>query len=40
MGLFFGARYNFGLSNVNDADDSDDYKIHNNVLQVSVGYSF
>lgn len=40
MGLFFGARYNFGLSNVNDSDTADDYKIHNNVLQVSVGYSF
>ncbi|MDC7999792.1 porin family protein [Aequorivita todarodis] len=40
MGLFLGARYNFGLSNVNDAADKDDYKIHNNVLQLSVGYSF
>jgi opacity protein-like surface antigen len=40
MGLFFGARYNFGLGNVNDGADKDDYKIHNNVLQVSVGYSF
>ncbi len=40
MGLFFGARYNFGLGNVNDAADKDDYKVHNNVLQVSVGYSF
>lgn len=40
MGLFFGARYNFGLGNVNDAADKDDYKVHNNVFQVSVGYSF
>ncbi|MDN3723421.1 porin family protein [Aequorivita sp. SDUM287046] len=40
MGLFFGARYNFGLSNVNDAADRDDYKIHNNVFQLSAGFSF
>jgi hypothetical protein len=40
MGLFFGARYNFGLSNVNDAADKDDYKIHNNVIQLSAGFSF
>lgn len=40
MGVFFGARYNFGLGNVNDAADKDDYKVHNNVFQVSVGYSF
>ncbi len=40
MGLFFGARYNFGLGNVNDAADRDDYKIHNNVIQLSAGFSF
>lgn len=37
-GLFFNARYNLGLANINDADDSEE--IHNNVIQVSVGYMF
>ena len=40
-GLNFGARYNLGLSNVNDSDDLDagaEYK--NSVIQVSVGYFF
>jgi hypothetical protein len=40
MGVFFGARYNYGLTNINDGDNADDQKIHNNVLQVSAGYSF
>lgn len=40
MGLFFGARYNFGLTNVNDGDNAKDNKIHNNVFQLSAGYSF
>lgn len=40
MGLFFTARYNFGLGNVNDASDADDRKIQNRVAQISVGYSF
>ena len=40
MGLFFTARYNFGLGNVNDASDADDRKVHNRVAQLSVGYSF
>lgn len=40
MGLFFTARYNFGLSNLNDSDNSDNQKIHNRVAQISVGYSF
>lgn len=35
--LFAGARYNFGLSNV---EKDNDFKVHNNVLQVSVGYRF
>lgn len=39
-GLNFGARYNLGLGNVNDEDDSDDYKINNSVIQVSLGYMF
>lgn len=40
MGVFLGARYNFGLSNVNDSENADNQKIHNNVFQVSAGYSF
>ena|SRR5690554_108658 len=40
MGVFFGARYNFGLSNVYDGDNADNNKIHNNVFQLSAGYSF
>lgn len=40
MGVFFTARYNFGLSNVNDSSNSDNQKIHNRVAQLSVGYSF
>ena len=39
-GLNFGARYNLGLSNINDADDSDDFKVSNGVIQVSVGFMF
>ncbi|OBX24092.1 MULTISPECIES: porin family protein [Bizionia] len=38
-GLNFGARYNLGLSNVNDVSGSSD-KIRNGVVQVSVGYFF
>lgn len=36
-GLNFGARYNFGLTNIN-AVSSD--KLRNGVLQLTVGYSF
>ncbi|MFD2914392.1 porin family protein [Psychroserpens luteus] len=39
-GLNFGLRYNLGLSNVNDAEDSDDFSFQNNVFQISVGYFF
>ncbi len=39
-GLNFGARYNLGLSNLNDGEDSDDFKWNNSVIQVSVGYFF
>lgn len=39
-GLNFAARYNLGLANINDGEGSDDFKINNNVLQVSVGYFF
>jgi len=39
-GLNFAARYNLGLSNINDEEDSDDFKWNNNVIQLSVGYMF
>lgn len=39
-GLNFGARYNLGLSNVNDFEGSDDIKTTNGVFQISVGYFF
>ena len=38
-GLNFGARYNMGLSNINDTDDDDD-TIKNGVFQISLGYFF
>ncbi|MAZ72452.1 MAG: hypothetical protein CMC70_04830 [Flavobacteriaceae bacterium] len=40
MGVFFGARYTLGLSNINDFEGSDNFKQQNNVFQVSVGYLF
>lgn len=39
MGVFFGARYALGLSNIAD-DTDDDVKVKNNVIQISVGYTF
>ncbi len=39
-GLNFGARYNLGLADINDGEDSGSSKLHNNVIQVSVGYFF
>ena len=39
MGVFFGARYTLGLSDINDIDGSN-FKNQNNVFQVSAGYSF
>lgn len=38
-GLFFGARYNFGLTDINDNPDNNG-KINNGVFQLSIGYSF
>lgn len=38
-GLNFGARYNMGLSNINDIQGSSD-KFRHGVVQVSVGYFF
>ena len=40
MGVFFQARYSAGLNNIYDGEGSDDYKITNNVISVSVGYKF
>lgn len=37
-GMNFSARYNLGLSNINDSDS--DANIKNSVIQLSVGYSF
>lgn len=40
-GLSFGARYNLGLFNINDDEESsDNSKNYNGVIQVSVGYFF
>lgn len=38
-GLNFGARYNLGLTNINNLDNSSS-KNRNGVLQISVGYFF
>ena len=38
-GLNFGARYNFGLANINDVEGSSD-KFRNGVAQITIGYSF
>lgn len=40
MGLFFGARYNFGFTDINDSEVFDNKKLNNNVFQLSAGYSF
>lgn len=39
MGVFFGARYTLGLTDINDIDGSN-VKNQNNVFQLSAGYSF
>ncbi len=39
-GLNFGARYNVGLANIVDSDDSDDEDLKNGVIQLSVGFMF
>ncbi len=40
MGLFLGARYNFGFTDINDGAYSDSKKLNNSVFQLSAGYSF
>ena len=40
-GLNFGARYNLGLSDINDTDDVEgDFSIKNSVIQAYVGFFF
>ena len=39
-GIFLAARYNLGLSNINDVEGSDELKNQNRVIQVSAGYFF
>lgn len=40
IGVFFNARYTAGLSDIVDDDGDEDYSLHNNVFQLSVGYMF
>jgi len=40
IGIFFQARYNAGLSNINKDPDSADIQLTNNVFSFSVGYKF
>lgn len=42
MGVFFDARYYLGLADINDDNEEfdSDYSVHNNVIQLSVGYKF
>lgn len=39
-GISFGARYNLGLSNINDSENADDHKLKHGVIQISIGYFF
>jgi len=39
-GIFLSARYNLGLTNINDIVGSDDFKNQNRVIQISAGYFF
>jgi len=39
-GFNLGARYNLGLSNINDFEGSDSFKNQNGVFQFSVGFRF
>ena len=39
-GIFFDARYNLGLSNINDFEGSDDFTQKNSVISISLGYKF
>ena len=37
-GLFFNARYNFGLSNINDFEGGEDLKNQNAVISLGIGW--
>lgn len=39
-GLNFNLGYDLGLSNINDFEGSEDYKVHNRVIKISVGFNF
>ncbi|QBA63755.1 porin family protein [Muriicola soli] len=39
-GLNIGARYNFGIANINDFADSSDFSNTNNVFSFAVGFRF
>ncbi len=39
-GLFLSARYNAGLSNIYESEESDNFSTQNSVLQFSVGFMF
>jgi len=39
-GIFLAARYNLGLSNINDLEGSNELKNQNRVIQFSAGYFF
>jgi hypothetical protein len=39
-GINFNARYNLGVSNINDGEGSDDFNNQNGVFQISIGYFF
>lgn len=40
LGIFLQARYTYGLSNINNDEETDDVKLSNNVISFSVGYKF
>ncbi len=40
FGLFLSARYNAGLSNIYESEESDNFSNQNSVLQFSVGFMF
>ncbi len=39
-GIFLTARYNLGLTNINDIEGLDEFKNQNRVIQISAGYFF
>ncbi len=39
-GIFFDARYNLGLSNINDLEGDEDFSQKNSVISISLGYKF